>query len=569
MRGMQIQFLGGATTVTGSQFLITTERARVLVDCGMFQGSPNESIRNRIPFAFTPSELDAVVLTHAHLDHCGLLPLLVKSGFAGAVHATSGTAELATLVLLDSGHLHEEFAKREARWERRHPERAAAEDMEELAAYQAAVDLAAAGGSEAAVAETAHEPTSAVAAATAAAESMTAETGPPSEPGEHVETTIEPEPPHVWPTDPEADLRSQPPAIDIDLDQPLYTVKDARRALEQLRPVEYGQEREVAPGVWATFLDAGHILGSAIIRLRVQDGDDGRERTIVCSGDLGRPGTPIIRDPTYLTAADYVLVESTYGGREHEPQDEAIRVLAETIRLVADAGGVLLVPSFAIGRTQEVVWELDRLIDRREIPPLPLYLDSPMASKASDIYRRHSEYFDDETAQLLRDGETPLDYPTQIITNDVKGSQAIERAPRPYMIVASNGMLTGGRVVGHLRHLIDDPNATILFVGYQGEGTLGAHLQAGARTVRLDGQPRAVRCKVRSISGFSAHADESELLDWLGRFVDGKRPGDPGYPRRVFLVHGDPEAQIALEPKVRALGLATHVPHWHERLTLE
>jgi metallo-beta-lactamase family protein len=569
MLGMQIHFLGGATTVTGSQFLITTERAMVLVDCGMFQGSPNESIRNRIPFGFDPSELDAVVLTHAHLDHCGLLPLLVKAGFDGSIHATAGTAELATLVLLDSGHLHEEFAKREARWEKRHPDLVAADDLKEAEAYQAAVDLAASGGSEEAVAETADAPKGAVATATAAAAAMTPTAGPPAESGEHVETTIEPELLHTWPTDPEADLRAQPPAIDIDLDLPLYTVKDAERALEHLRPIEYDQEREVAPGVWATFLDAGHILGSAIIRLRIAERDGGAERVIVCSGDLGRPGTPIIRDPTYLTAADYVLVESTYGGREHEPQHEAIRVLSETIRLVAEAGGVLLVPSFAIGRTQEVIWELDRLIDRGEIPALPLYLDSPMASKATDIYRRHSEYFDDETGQLLREGDTPLDYPAQIITNDVKASQAIERAPRPYMIVASNGMLTGGRVVGHLRHLIDDPNATILFVGYQGEGTLGAHLQAGARTVRLDGQPRDVRCKVRSISGFSAHADESELLDWLGRFVEGKRPGDPGYPRRVFLVHGDPEAQVALEPKVRGLGLATHVPHWHERVTLD
>jgi Cft2 family RNA processing exonuclease len=565
MRGMQIQFLGGATTVTGSQFLVTTARAKVLVDCGMFQGSPNESIRNRIPFAFAPGELDAVLLTHAHLDHCGLLPLLVKSGYDGAIHATAGTTELATLVLLDSGHLHEEFAKREARWEKRHPDLVAADDRAEAEAYQAAVDLAASGGSEEANAETADAPEPAVETATAVAESITA----PPEPGEHVETTIEPEPPSVWPTDPEAELRGQPPAIDIDLDQPLYTVKDAERAIAHLRPLDYDEELEVAPGVWATFLDAGHILGSAIIRLRIQEGEGGEERVIVCSGDLGRPGTPIIRDPTYLTAADYVLVESTYGGREHEPQDEAIRVLAETVRIVADAGGVLLVPSFAIGRTQEVVWELDRLIEHGEIPLMPLYLDSPMASKASDVYRRHSDYFDDETAQLLRDGDTPLDYPAQIVTNDVKASQAIQRAPRPYMIVASNGMLTGGRVVGHLRNLIDDPNATILFVGYQGEGTLGAHLQAGAREVRLDGQPHEVRCKVRSISGFSAHADESELLDWLGRFVQGKRPGDPGYPRRVFLVHGDPEAQIALEPKVRELGLATHVPHWHERVTLE
>ncbi len=526
---MDIQFLGGATTVTGSQFLITTDRARVLVDCGMFQGSPNESVRNRIPFGFDPSELDAVVLTHAHLDHCGRLPLLVREGYAGTIHATAGTVELATLVLLDSGHLHEQFAKREARWEKRHPELVEADDRAEAEAYQAAIDLTAL---------------------------------------DHVETSVEPEPPPTWPPpDPEVALRSQPPAIDIDLDLPLYTVKDAERTLEHLRPIEYDEEREVAPGVWATFLDAGHILGSAIIRLRVQEGD--RERLIVCSGDLGRPGTPIIRDPTYLTAADYVLVESTYGGREHEPQDEAIRILAETVRLVSDAGGVLLIPSFAIGRTQEVVWELDRLIDAGEIPLLPLYLDSPMASKASDVYRHHADYFDDETARLLREGETPLDYPSQIVTNHVRESQAIARAQRPYMIVASNGMLTGGRVVGHLRNLIDDPDATILFVGYQGEGTLGAHLQAGARTVRLDGQPRQVRCQVRSISGFSAHADEGELLAWIGRFADGKQPGDAGFPRRVFLVHGDPDAQVALEPKVRALGFDAHVPHWYEKVALD
>jgi metallo-beta-lactamase family protein len=520
MAVMEIQFLGGATTVTGSQFLLTTERARVLIDCGMFQGSPNESIRNRIPFAFEPAELDAVVLTHAHLDHCGLLPLLVREGFRGRIHATAGTVELATLVLLDSGKLHEQFAKREARWEARNPEEAATEDREEADAFRAALVEAATGE------------------------------GP------------------VWPRDPEAELRAQPAAIDVDLDAPLYTVKDAERTLEYFAPIGYDQELEVAPGVWATFLDAGHILGSAIIRLRIQDQEGGPERVIVCSGDLGRPGTPILRDPTVLTTADYVLVESTYGGREHEPQDEAIRILADTIRMVDESKGVLLVPSFAIGRTQEVVWELDRLIDQGEIPLLPLYLDSPMASKASDIYRRYPDYYDAQTRDLLRGGDTPLDYPDQHVTNDVRDSQAIERARRPYLIIASNGMLTGGRVLGHLRNLIDDPRATILFVGYQGEGTLGAHLQAGARTVRLDGQQRVVRCRVRSISGFSAHADETELLAWLQRFADGKTPGDPGYPRRVFLVHGDPEAQTALEPKVRELGFATHVPHWHERVEL-
>jgi len=572
MAAMEIQFLGGATTVTGSQFLLVTERARVLIDCGMFQGSPNESIRNRVPFAFDPRELDAVLLTHAHLDHCGLLPLLVKDGYPGPIHATRATIELAGLVLLDSGRLHEEFAKREARWERRHPDEVAADDLKEADAYRAAIDLAASGAAKAPSPALATEPVMVDAAASIAAEGADPDVGPTAiAAAEHVPTTIEPVRASArgsWPRDPEAELRAQPPHLQVDLDAALYTARDAEQVLPHFRPVHYGEEIEVAPGVHVTYVDAGHILGSAIIRLRVSDREDGEERIIVCSGDLGRPGTPILRDPTPLIDADYVLVESTYGGREHEPGDEAIRVLAETIRMVAEANGVLLVPSFAIGRTQEVVWQLDRLIERGEIPLLPLYLDSPMASKASDIYRRHLEDYDEETARLLREGASPLDYPNQTVTNEVAASRAIARAPRPYMIIASNGMLTGGRVVSHLRNLIDDPSATILFVGYQGEGTLGAHLQAGAREVKLDGQVRAVRCQVRSISGFSAHADESELLDWLSHFAAGKRPGDPGYPRRVFLVHGDPEAQVALEPKVRDLGFATHVPHWHERVEL-
>src|SRR5690349_635292 len=233
MSGMHIQFLGGATTVTGSQFLLTTERARVLIDCGMFQGSPNESIRNRIPFAYDPADLDAVLLTHAHLDHCGLLPLLVKDGYRGPIHCTAGTAELATLVLLDSGKLHEEFAKRNARWERRHPDKVDADDRKQEAAYEAAVELAREGEAGAT---------------------------------------------------PEAELRAQPPHLDIDLDEPLYTADDAQLAIAQFAATGYGQELEVAPGIHATFLDAGHILGSAIIRLRVTEREGGDERVIVCSG---------------------------------------------------------------------------------------------------------------------------------------------------------------------------------------------------------------------------------------------------------------------------------------------
>ncbi|MFL5771407.1 MAG: MBL fold metallo-hydrolase RNA specificity domain-containing protein [Chloroflexota bacterium] len=571
---MEVHFLGGATTVTGSQFLLVTDRARILVDCGLFQGGPNESVRNRVPLGFDPTSLDAILLTHAHLDHCGLIPHVVADGFTGPVYATSATCELAQLVLLDSGHLQEEFAKREARWERRHPDEAVLDDQKELDAYEAAVKLAEGGEAPGADAGTPMPPTTSQGdgaaprtvpdAAAIASEATSEEAAVATDVGATFGAGIA----HGVPVDHEHDLRSQPPHVELELDEPLYTVADARRALEQFRPVDYGSEFEVAPGIRAVFQDAGHILGSAMIRVHAADSGD-EERTIVFSGDLGRPDTPIIRDPTIQTEADYVLVESTYGGREHEPQDEANRILAETVRLVAESNGVLLVPSFAIGRTQEVVWQLDRMLERGEIPLLPLYLDSPMASKATDVFRRHPEAYDEETAKLLRDGDTPLDYPNQTETRKLPASQAIAHATRPYMIVASNGMLTGGRVLGHLRNLIGDPDAVLLFVGYQGEGTLGAHLQQGVKEVRIDGQMREVRCQIRSISGFSAHADEGELLAWLSHFTEGKQSGAPGYPRTVFLVHGDPDAQIAIEPKVKALGFVTKIPHWREVVRLD
>ena len=514
---MELQFLGAATTVTGSQFLLTTSRAKVLIDCGMFQGNPHEAIRNRVPLAYDPTEIDAVLLTHAHLDHCGLIPHVVAKGLRAPIFATAGTVDLAGLVLLDSAKLQDEAARRDARWERKHPDRAAKEDSKDEANLRGATDEAAAADDEESAAET---------------------------------------------RDPEVTLRNQPPVVETSIDEPLYTMADTQATLRLFKAVVYDREMDVAPGIHATFLDAGHILGSAIIRVRVSDGDNTPEKIIVFSGDLGRHDTPIIRDPTTVSDADYLLVESTYGGREHEPQAEAVRILAETVQLVAQANGVLLVPSFAIGRTQEVVWQLDRLLDEKKIPSLPLYLDSPMASKATEIYRRHGEYYDEPMRALLAKSEDPLDYPKQQITNDIESSRAISKAPRPYMIVASNGMLTGGRVVNHLRELIDDPAATLLFVGYQGQGTLGSQLQAGVKTVRIDGEMRDVRCQIRSISGFSAHADESELLDWIRAF---KKPR----LRRVFIVHGDPDAQAAIEPKIRALGFDTHIPKWHERVTLD
>jgi metallo-beta-lactamase family protein len=585
---MEITFLGAATTVTGSQFLLETAQARILVDCGMFQGGPNEAVRNRVPLGYDPAELDAILLTHAHLDHCGLIPVVVRDGFRGPIRATTGTIELARLVLMDSGRLQEEFAKRDARWERRNPEKAAREDARDLASFERAVGEAEAGKAiddeAAAPGPTGASPAEAAPAAgvpgVADAGAGASRAGASrTEAGDGTwDRRALPGGLRVLPgglladgsrVDPEADLRSQPADMHVDLDEPLYTEDDAVAALRRFRAIGYDAEEEVAPGIHATFLDAGHILGSAIVRLRVADAPGGPDTVVVFSGDLGKRNTPIIRDPTRVADADYLLVESTYGGKEHEPEAEARRVLVEVVRLVAEHQGVLLVPSFAIGRTQELIWALDRLVSSGEIPQLPLYLDSPMAREATSIYREHAEYYDEETRRLLEAGDTPLDYPNQRIVKTVEESRAIAHAPRPYMIIASNGMLTGGRVLGHLRELVDDPRAVLLFVGYQGEGTLGRHLQDGAKTIRLDGAVREVRCQVRSVSGFSAHADEPEILDWLSGFAAGKRAGAPGFPRRVFLVHGDPGPQAALAPKVAALGFDVHVPHWHESVTLD
>ncbi len=546
---MDVHFLGAANTVTGSQFLLTTDRARVLVDCGMFQGSPNESVRNRVPFAYDPATLDAIVLTHAHLDHCGLIPHVVAEGLRGPIYATHGTVELAGLVLLDSGKLQEEAAQRKARWARHHPDSAAQEEQRleaaidaQLEAAEAEDDATSAGTGPADAARTA-----------ALAHGEAPREGMPSMPAAGGGVLPPATSPKGYPS-PEHAILTAPAQIELEIEEPLYDQRQAQAALPQFRGVDYEQTIQVAPGITATFLDAGHILGSAIIRLEVEAGPGHPARTLVFSGDLGPVGTPILRDPTPVSSADYVFVESTYGGREHEPQAEAVRLLAEAVRIVADHDGVLLVPSFAIGRTQEIVWQLNRLVEAGRIPLLPLYLDSPMASHASDIYRRHSEYWDAETRDLLARHVAPLDYPGQVVTNDIKASERISRAKRPYMIVASNGMLTGGRVLGHLRELVGDPRAVLLFVGYQGVGTLGAHLQAGAKTVRIDGETHVVRCQVRSISGFSAHADEAGLLAWLSTFVAGRRPGDAGFPRRVFVVHGDPEAQEAWRPRSRRWG---------------
>jgi metallo-beta-lactamase family protein len=590
---MEIHFLGAANTVTGSQFLLVTERAKVLIDCGMFQGGPHEVVRNRVPLAYDPASLDAIVLTHAHLDHCGLIPHIVAEGFAGPIYATKGTIELASLVLLDSGKLQEEYAKRHRHWALKNPDKAAREDQRELQQIEEQEQIAeqeeAASGAGASPlpAQAAGSSTIATSAAAASAPRPATSSGPlhrgDMTPDGHVvasgidELALHDEQalgtrmgfPPVGHPDHEAAMAGSPAQPNQVLEAPLYDEAQAEASLTRFRPVPYEAAVVIAPGITAVYHDAGHILGSSIVELRVDAQSGVPARTLVFSGDLGRSNAPILREPTVLTNADYVWTESTYGGRVHEPEDESLAQLAQAVKDVVAEGGVLLIPSFAIGRTQEVVWALQHLLDAGRIPPVKLYLDSPMASKASAIYREHTDYYDPETLALLQKGEGPIDFPGAQETALGAQSEKIDRAKRPYVIVASNGMLTGGRVLNHLRTLIGDSKAMIMFVGYQGEGTLGAKLQAGAKTARVDGQEYQVRCAVRSISGFSAHADEPQVLAWLGHFIEGRKTGDAGVPRKVFIVHGDPDAQLAIEPKIEALGLPTMAPHWHQVVQLD
>jgi metallo-beta-lactamase family protein len=498
-----LRFLGAAGGVTGSQFLLTMGEQRVLVDCGLFQGGMEEIARNRMAFSYAADDVHAVLLTHAHNDHVGRLPALVKAGYRGPVFATDATTDLAEIVLADSARLQAHAAER---WKRHHPEEAAAIAAE----------------SEAGATETEMAAT--------------------------------------------ADHAERPPHMRTESHTPLFSEDDVRRTMSLVKPVAYESATPIVPGVEAAFHDAGHILGSAIIELRVRD-DDGTETTIVFSGDLGRPDTPILRDPTPLSHADTVIVESTYGDREHAPGEQAVAELEAVVNEVARSGGVLLIPAFAIGRTQELVWVLDDLVRRGRVPRLPLFIDSPMACEASDVYLRHPEGYDAETLALLQSGDSPLIYPGQACTTSVEASKAIVGSPRPFLLVAASGMLTGGRILHHLKDLLPDPKATLLFIGYQGEGTLGRHLQNGGKEARIDGATWPVRCAVRSISGFSAHADQAELDAWIGHF--GRAAQTDGRPRAVYVTHGEPDAASAFAARIgRDLGVTAQVPALGETVTL-
>jgi metallo-beta-lactamase family protein len=461
-----IRFLGAAGTVTGSRYLVRHGSSTVLVDAGLFQGPKELRLRNRAPWPFAPSDLSAVVLTHAHIDHLGALPLLVRDGFAGRAHCTAASRDLAALLLPDSGRLQEEEAR-----------------FANAKGYS----------------------------------------------------------------------KHAPNAL------PLYTEEDAVAALRQLSPAAYGERREVAPGVAARFLPAGHILGSAFVEMELAAAPGATPLRILFSGDLGRYGAPILPDPTPAPRADVLLVESTYGGKRHGDASPADTLRDEVLRAVKERGA-LVVPAFAIGRTQEILFTLRALERSGAIPAIPVFVDSPMAVDATPIFLAHREDHDPEMARLLAEGDGPLRPSKVTFARSPEQSKAINAVSGPCIILSASGMATGGRVLHHLERRLPDPRTTVLLVGYQAQGTRGWSLQNGARTLRMHGQDVPVNARIATIGGFSAHADEAEIERWLATF--------PSPPARTFLVHGEPPALAASLARMERLGWPAHVPAHLEEVGL-
>lgn len=443
---MHISFHGAARDVTGSCHLVECNGTRILIDCGMFQGSRELDEDNAEDFGFDPAEIDFLLLTHAHLDHCGRIPLLDDRGFKGEIIATAATRELARLVMLDAAGLQEE----EARYRNR---RAAKR----------------------------------------------------GKPGFEVE--------------------------------PLYTVLDALNALEHFgRVAHYNQPLQLASGIRATFLDAGHILGSACIVLELTEGST--RRRVLFSGDLGLSARPILRDPAAPPEVDVVIMESTYGDRQHKQLQPSIEEFYEAIAATVRRGGNVVIPTFALERAQEILFYLHAGREEGRLPKtLQVFLDSPMAISATQIFKRHPECYDAETAELFRTGRDPFLFPGLHFTRETTESMAINKVAGGAVILAGAGMCTGGRVRHHLRHNLGRAQCSVVFVGYAAHGTLARQIVDGARTVSIFGDDYPVKARVHTIGGFSAHAGQTELLAWH------RQTGNPG---KTFLVHGEPESMATL-----------------------
>ena len=465
---MKLQFLGATRQVTGSKYYLEAGGAKILIDCGMFQEREHRE-RNWEPSPVAASGIDALVLTHAHLDHCGLTPKLVKEGFRGPILATPASADLVEVMLRDSAEIQMEDA---AYKRRRHKKE--------------------------------------------------------GRKGRH-------------------------PVV------PLYTIDDVERTLPLVKTVPYGQAVKVNGNVWVTFYDAGHILGSSAVEVTVCEGE--RLRRVLFSGDLGQWDRPILRDPTLFDEADFVVMESTYGDRDHDTHESIEPQMERVINEAVDGGGNVVIPTFAVERAQELMFYLGRLVRDRRIPGVPVFLDSPMAVDVTDVFRRHRECFDEEAWRMISSGEPPLRFPGLKMVRTTKESKAINEMKEPAIIMAGSGMCTAGRIKFHLRQNIERPESALLFVGYQVRGTLGRQIIEGDPEVRIHGRTWSVRARVEQIHGFSGHADRGGLLRWLGSF---KAP-----PRRLFLTHGEEEGALSLAERVRAdMGWEVEVPEYQDEVDL-
>ncbi|MFA4839224.1 MAG: MBL fold metallo-hydrolase [Candidatus Neomarinimicrobiota bacterium] len=459
-----LTFLGATGTVTGSRYLLESDGKRFLIDCGLFQGLKELRQRNWETFPVPPESIDAVLLTHAHIDHSGYLPRLVQNGFAGKIFASTATTDLCGIMLPDSAHLQEEDAR-----------------------YANAKHF------------TKHSPA-----------------------------------------------------------MPLYSIEDAKNALSLFSPVPYGKIVELTPNIELTFRDAGHILGSAFIDLRIKR--DGMRFRLLFSGDLGRPSRPILRDPHTVFGTDYLVVESTYGNHLHGTENtnkELARVILES----TDRGGVLLIPAFAVGRTQELLYSIRELEEQNAIPKLPIYVDSPMAIDAMKIFEKNKNDHDLESRAKEISGVDILKTDKLQFSQTKEASQALNDIKKHAIIISASGMVTGGRILHHMFHRLPDPKNTVLFIGYQAEGTRGRTILEGSDSVKIHGQYVPINARIEHISGFSAHADYNETLAWLSSF---NQP-----PKQVFIVHGEPEESRGLAEKITfQFGWNVVIPEYGNRFEL-
>jgi len=459
-----IQFFGAAQSVTGSRFFLTVNGQRLLIDCGLFQGRRKLRQRNWEPFPVPPDSLDAVVLTHAHIDHTGYLPRLVKEGFRGPIYCTPATADLLSLLLPDSGHLQERdaFFANKKKYSR-------------------------------------HDPA-----------------------------------------------------------LPLYTEQEARRVLKQLQPVIYHEPKALTEELDFEYLHAGHILGSAMIRLRYTH--SGAQKILFFSGDLGRSAQPLIKDPETIEKADFLLLESTYGGRTHQ-QVDVRAYLEELVQQTLQAGGSLIIPAFAVGRSQRVLYFLRELEEAGRIPVLPVYLDSPMAVRAVSMYCDNLDEHDFEMSQLMAKA-CPLESGSIHLVKSVEESKALNEVKSPCVIVSASGNLAGGRILHHLKNRLADSRNTVLFVGYQPQGSLGRLISEGREEVKIHGRRVPVRARIATLDALSAHADSGELLEWVGHL---KEP-----PRKIFLVHGELDSQQALKAQLeQVISSEIVIPDYLDEFQLE